>query len=694
MVGCTPTRPHLDRYEPKASGWDELYRTVADGEGSSWLIDDDGDVEATVRLLEDCEDERVVELAKGVRSGLQKLRMQRREKLEELAEQELDQIEYVKEAGAAAAPGENWILEDGSALRRSLVEEARIAEDEGRLGDAIRIAQALDSMESMLNQEEIAEEEDPLRLMKRNSDRMKMIRMIDPVLADRMMGGMTEYGTQRTSDSDWVVTTEKDRRSLQANTVKVTELMEREHVSSPDLKSLHEAGIDEVVFMSRVMRKNGHDVPKQFIERIDTEIRAQAGGDTQELIEAIDQSQQMLAGTSLPPGFSLRSFGDGAAASLDKQTSVIWPDEFDQYTRMVVSEYRGIGSSVGQDAQGRIVLRPSNGGPARKAGIRDGDVVLGLDGSIDRPITIEELVRKSTDPERDRISLLVEHEDGEQENVVIEIGPVVTPQITGWKQVDINSDGEPVWSWLADPSIRIAYVKPDGFRAGGDIALRLALQNAQKEAQEEGGRIEGMVLDLRGNPGGHVYVAVELCNLFMGWGKAFESRGRSGRTKIERVNTRHGELEGMPLVILVDDGSASASELVSGVLRASEDVLVLGERTYGKGSVQTIHPGATDDCLARITSAWYMVPKPMTGRRKMFESWEYIDREMAPSDWGVEPDVWVPISVEESMRINDQRSAWYTGIGSDRPPEAEARLDPTLDLALAVLRARIISESD
>ena len=53
VVGCTPTRPHLDRYEPKASGWDELYRTVADGEGSSWLIDDDGDVEATVRLLED-----------------------------------------------------------------------------------------------------------------------------------------------------------------------------------------------------------------------------------------------------------------------------------------------------------------------------------------------------------------------------------------------------------------------------------------------------------------------------------------------------------------------------------------------------------------------------------------------------------------------------------------------------------------
>ena len=521
-----------------------------------------------------------------------------------------------------------------------------------------------------------------------------MIRMIDPILADRMMGGESEYDTQQKPVSEWTVTSEAERRSLERNTVQVTELMQREHVSSPDLKVLHEAGIDEVVFMSRVMQRNGHDVSEEYIRRLETNIRSQAGGDTRTLVEEIDRAQRTLAGDSLPLGFSLRAFGDGVAASLDKQTSVIWPDEFDQYTRMAVSEYRGIGSSVGQDEQGRIVLRPSNGGPARKAGIRDGDVVIGIDGSVEQPITVEELVRRSTDPERDRIRLLVEHEDGEQEEVIVEIGPVVTPQVSGWEQIDISPDGEPIWSWLADPSCRVAYLKPDGFRVGGDFALRFALQKAQKQARDEGGPLEGMVLDLRGNPGGHVYVAVELCNLFMGRGKAFESRGRQGHTNIGTVIPRYGELEGMPLVILVDEGSASASELVSGVLRASDDVLVVGERTYGKGSVQSIHPAATNDCLARITSAWYMVPGAQDRETEPSENWEYIDRDMSPSDWGIEPDLWIPVSVEERERINAQRSAWYTGIGSDQRPEEEVGSDPALNLALALLRARILAESN
>ena len=328
-----------------------------------------------------------------------------------------------------------------------------------------------------------------------------------------------------------------------------------------------------------------------------------AGSDTRRLVDELNRSERELAGDALPPGFSLRVFGDGSASSLDKQTSVIWPDEFDQYTRAMSSEYRGIGSRIILDEEGQVVLNPTHGSPARKAGARDGDVVLGIDGIGIEQFSIEELSRIATDPRRDRLALRVRHEDGVEEDLSIEIGSVFLPQVTGWSQTGLTVDQEPTWSWLADKQERIAYVKPDGFRFGGDIMIRLAIQEAQEEAREQGGRIEGMILDLRGNPGGHVYVAVEMCNLFMRTGRAFLSRGRSGVRADEVVSTRYGELEGMPLVILVDDQSASASELVSGVLGKSDDVLIIGERTYGKGSVQSIHPCVTEDCLARITSA-------------------------------------------------------------------------------------------
>lgn len=224
--------------------------------------------------------------------------------------------------------------------------------------------------------------------------------------------------------------------------------------------------------------------------------------------------------------------------------------------------------------------------------------------------------------------------------------------------------------------------------------IRLALQEAQEEARKHGGRIEGMILDLRGNPGGHVYVAVEMCNLFMRIGKAFQSRGRDGLGLGATVSTRYGELEGMPLIILVDDQSASASELVSGVLGRSDDVLVIGERTYGKGSVQSIHPCATRDCLARITSAWYMVPDRSRSSVTGSWGWRFIDRDVAPDSWGIKPDLVLPVSTEESDQVNSMRSAWYTGEGKDQPDVGDRVADPTVCMALALLRERVRTDAE
>ena len=136
----------------------------------------------------------------------------------------------------------------------------------------------------------------------------------------------------------------------------------------------------------------------------------------------------------------------------------------------------------------------------------------------------------------------------------------------------------------------------------------------------------------------------------------------------------HLKIEGIPKVVV-------------GVVTSDEEALCFRDG----GQVALSPVVVLEVAIARRFAAFRVAGR--IGRIDRLQGvYDCVDAERPQSR--VEPDVWVPISVEESMRINDQRSAWYTGIGSDRPPEAEARLDPTLDLALAVLRARIISESD
>ena len=687
--GCTPSRPKLERY----SNHDIFHSVIVESEGE-WTIAPDGDLLGTIDLLEASSDPIVVEHARSVRSGATEQRIERERAVKSLLEEDLDLVDLMHETGRVGTMSEVAFLGDGDLPRSELLDEYRKAEEQGRIGDAIRTAAALRSMESMIDSEAITTHHpDSLKLLRRNQDRMKLIRLLDPDLADRLMDPQGTDRERSEVESKWPIRSDEDLDDLRRNTTRVIDLLKTEHVSDPDLKSLHTAGINEVIFMCSVLRNNEWPVPLEYTERL-VSIRDSAGGDTRRLLADLNRSERELAGDSLPRGFSLRVFGDGAASSLDKQTSVILPDEFEQYTRSMSSEYRGIGSRIILDDDGQVVLNPTHGSPARKAGARDGDVVLGIDGIGIEHFSIEDLSRIATEPGRDRLTLLVRHEDGVEEELSIVIGSVVLPQVTGWSQAGLTADQEPTWCWLADRQERIAYLKPDGFRFGGDTMIRLALQEAQEEAREHGGRLEGMILDLRGNPGGHVYVAVEMCNLFMRVGKAFQSRGRDGLGLGATVSTRYGELEGMPLIILVDDQSASASELVSGVLGRSDDVLVIGERTYGKGSVQSIHPCATRDCLARITSAWYMVPDRSRSSVTGSWGWRFIDRDVAPDSWGITPDLVLPVSTEESDQVNSMRSAWYTGEGKDQPDVGDRVADPTVCMALALLRERVRTDAE
>ncbi|MEC9158136.1 MAG: S41 family peptidase [Planctomycetota bacterium] len=691
-TGCARKLPMLEDYQPRT---DDILEMVRRTRVAEWRVGPEGDLDSTVLVLEQDADEEVRRRAGEARRAMDRIRDRRRERVASIDRDSLERTEYIMEVSrVGTGSSEHGLAPDIEALRAELLEEVLVAERAGRIEDAIELAGAAGSLDALIDtpRGEGLRGPDPLRLARRNLDRMKLIRLFDPALATRMRTGGGFDREDGFEPVEWPVRTPGDLARLRGNTVLVTKRMMEHHVSSPAIEQLHRAGLQEILFMCEVLRSNGRPIPEAYLGRIRALAEAPLGEDTASLLRAVQEAESSLAGDALPPGFSFRAFGDGVAASLDKQTSVVWPDEYQQYLRTLSGGYRGIGVRAVRNERGEIELTPAHGGPATRAGIRRGDVVLELEGVPAERLTIEELTRMATDPDRDTLRLRVRHRDGIEEDVVIDIGEVKRPVVTGWRQTGLDEEGTPVWSWLVDPGTRIGFVRLEDFRMGAEVEIREALQGAQAEAEEHGGRLEGLVLDLRGNPGGQVFVAVDVCNIFMQGGKAFQSDGRDEDRSTLFMEQDYGELEHMPLVVLIDERSASASELVSGVLRVNPQVLVVGERSFGKGSVQTMMDARTDDCVARVTTAWYRIPDPGDVIKGASARWKFVDRERAPSAWGVGPDVVVPLSSEEMSEISDRRARWHSGVGGDVVREDDREDDPATEIAVGLLRAKILDE--
>ena len=685
--GCAPSLPRLQEYTPTNNATD-----LSQSPHVAWLISDEKNLDDTLVLLNSHPDELVRSHAMRTQAELDRMEHTLENQYQRLLKESLSDAELVTEIGVVLNK-ENFrdraeVLVE---IREEILSEALDYEKAGKIGEAIRYANALIATDSIILEPENISliREDPLDVYRRNRDRMNVIRMIDRKLGIEMDQGGSGESVDRVMaySPDWPVQSEEGLETMRRNLKMILDHIVNEHVSSPDRSELHEAGIDEILFMCEVLDKNGYQIPIAFTTDLDTQIRSMSDGPSDRLLMKIQESEQLLAKDALPPGFSFRVFGDGAVGSLDKQSSIIWPEEFEQYTRGMGYGYRGIGVGIGVNEQFEIELTPMSGGPARKAGIRDGDVVVSVDGIDPTSISIEELTMMASEPDRESLEMRVRHLDGVEETVTIQIGPVRIQRISGWQQIGVDQEGDPEWFWLADPVSRIAYLKPNGFRMNGGRAIRIALQQAQEQASQQGGPLEGLVIDLRGNSGGHVHVAVEMCNLFMREGKAFQSVGRDGELSTIDVDESYGELAGIPLVILLDSESASASELVSGVLKESNNALIIGERSFGKGSVQSLFPCESPDYLARVTGSWYQIPNPEIGE----SGWTFVDRDKSLQSWGVEPDLEVPISIDERDRISASRNRWFSGVDCDLPQEEEDLKDPEVSLALALIRARILS---
>ncbi|AZI35971.1 carboxy-terminal-processing protease [Caenibius tardaugens NBRC 16725] len=299
---------------------------------------------------------------------------------------------------------------------------------------------------------------------------------------------------------------------------------------------------------------------------------------------------------------------DGMLAALDPHSAYLDGSDLQRLETMIDGNYQGLGLSVTMDDQAVKVISPFRGSPAEKAGVKAGDFITHLDGKLIYGLELDEAVAKMRGPAGTQIRLTIFRAGRDEPfDVTVTRGVI---------------ELEPVTSKLEAGNIGLITVNEFSRDVGADV--KNEIQNLRRQA---GGTLKGLLLDLRSNPGGSLDEAVALSDLFLDSGQIVSQRGRVQRENIyydaEKVY-RGDVVKGVPIVVLIDAGSASASEIVAGALQDHRRALVMGETSFGKGSVQTLLPLTRDSAL-KITTARYYTP---SGR--------------SVQEGGIEPDITVP----------------------------------------------------
>jgi carboxyl-terminal processing protease len=313
---------------------------------------------------------------------------------------------------------------------------------------------------------------------------------------------------------------------------------------------------------------------------------------------------------------------DGMLSSLDPHSSYLEPQDFGQMQVQTRGEFGGLGIEVTQENGFVKVVSPIDGTPADEAGVEAGDFITHVDGEPVLGLTLNEAVELMRGPVGSEIEITIVR-DGTEEPFEIKIVRD-TIKLTA------------VRSRLEDKSI---YLRLTTFN---EQTFPVMAERIEKHVEELGGfeNVDGFVLDLRNNPGGLLDQAIKVSDAFLDKGEIVSTRGRERRDS-ERHNATEGDLtNGKPLVVLINGGSASASEIVAGALQDHHRAVIVGEKTFGKGAVQTIMPLQGDGAI-RLTTARYYTP---SGR--------------SIQALGVAPDIIVPLRRDDEAEADEEeRSA-------------------------------------
>ncbi len=312
----------------------------------------------------------------------------------------------------------------------------------------------------------------------------------------------------------------------------------------------------------------------------------------------------------------------------DPYTVYLSPDDLDMFDKQVRGSFSGIGAEVNIEDDYLHIITPLEGSPAWKAGVLPGDIVLEIDGESTKGMNINDAVDRLTGEAGTDVTILARHASGDEATITITRDRIIVPTIKG-----LLRGADHHWDYMVDPSRGIGYIRIAQFTDKTATDLASALTGLMDRG------MKGLILDVRFNPGGLLESAVRTSDMFLDEGQRIVSvKGRKVKEQGYDATSDTVVPMDMPIVIVANEGSASAAEILTGALTDNKRAKFVGTRTFGKGSVQQVRMLESGLGAIKITNAYYYLPN---GRK--------IHRVEDAEQWGVDPEegFYVSMSAEQ-----------------------------------------------
>ena len=329
---------------------------------------------------------------------------------------------------------------------------------------------------------------------------------------------------------------------------------------------------------------------------------------------------------------------NGGLERLDPHSQFIPPRRAKQFSRDSKGKFGGIGIQITTDRQTNLltVISPIVGTPAYDAGVLAGDQIRKIDGKSTENMPVNDAVDMIQGDPGQEITLTVVHE-GSSDPVDLKMtrAEIEVQSVMGDSRTPDNE-----WDWMIDKDSKIAYVRLTAFNETSYAELRKVVEKLEKDG------VHGLILDLRTNPGGLLLSARDIADMFLSEGRIVSTKGRDREEEIydaKEEGTLLMPAEKFPMVVLINKFSASASEIVSAALQDHHRAVIIGERSYGKGSVQNVIKMENGASLLKLTTASYWRPSGKNIHR--FPDSKETD------EWGVKPDDGFEVKMNDEERL-------------------------------------------